>query len=347
MLLAAARARELRRRRPGGWPRGRHGHARGGAAGGAGGDGRPGGPAPGAPRARRLLPGARVPHLAARRPAAPVRRRAGRAGDDPARRPQARHAVPRHRLARDRGRGAGAVVARVRARLRAEPAVLRLLHRRAGRPAGGRVPGPRRRARRRRIGPPRAADARRRGQPQRRPAPLRPRPPALYRHRRRRRRRRPAREPRQRPGPGLAAGQDPADRPAGGERARVLGSVVEPVHRPLRRARRDLQLRAAQPVAVLVRPPDRGPLDRRRRAERPRGDQLGPPRPRARGELRLAPVRGPRALRAGRAGAGPRAARDRPLARATATARSPAASSSATPGSTCPGATCSATSAAG
>ena len=144
---------------------------------------------------------------------------------------QARHAVPRHRLARDRGRRAGAAVARVRARLRAEPAVLRLLHRRAGRPAGRRVPGPRRRARRRRIGPPRAADARRRGQPQRRPAPLRPRPPALHRHRRRRRRRRPAREPRQRPGPGLAAGQDPADRPAGGERARVLGSVVEPVHR--------------------------------------------------------------------------------------------------------------------
>ena len=147
------------------------------------------------------------------------------------------------------------------------------------------------------------------------PLALRPRPPALHRHRRRRRRRRPAREPRQRPGPGLAAGQDPADRPAGGERARVLGSVLEPVHRALRRPRRDLQLRPAQPVAVLVRPPDRGPLDRRRRAERLRGDRLGPPRPRARGELRLAPVRGPRALRAGRAGAGPRAARDRPLAR--------------------------------
>ena len=44
--------------------------------------------------------------------------------------------------------------------------------------------------------------------------------------------------------------------------------------RAQRRARRDLQLRPAQPVALLVRPPQRRPLDRRRRAERGRGDRL-------------------------------------------------------------------------
>ena len=38
--------------------------------------------------------------------------------------------------------------------------------------------------------------------------------------------------------------------------------------------RRDLQLRPAQPVAVLVRPPDRRPDDRRRRPGRGRGDRL-------------------------------------------------------------------------
>ena len=60
--------------------------------------------------------------------------------------------------------------------------------------------------------------------------------------------------------------------------------ALEPVRRPLRRARRDLQLRPAQPVALLVRPPDRRPDDRRRRPERGRGDRLRAPRqgPRAR-----------------------------------------------------------------
>ena len=43
-----------------------------------------------------------------------------------------------------------------------------------------------------------------------------------------------------------------------------------PVRR-IERAARDLRLRAAQPVAVLVRPRDRRPLDRRRRPERVRG----------------------------------------------------------------------------
>ena len=42
-------------------------------------------------------------------------------------------------------------------------------------------------------------------------------------------------------------------RPSGGRA--VLGPALEPVRRPLRRARRDLRLRPAQPVALLVRPP--------------------------------------------------------------------------------------------
>ena len=65
---------------------------------------------------------ARLRHLAARRPRAPVRRRAGRPRDGRARRAQARRAVPRHPRAGDRGRRAGAALARVRARLRAAAA---------------------------------------------------------------------------------------------------------------------------------------------------------------------------------------------------------------------------------
>ena len=79
----------------------------------------------------------------------------------------------------------------------------------------------------------------------------------------------------------------------------------QPVRRALRRARRDLQLRPAQPVALLLRPPDRRPGDRRRRPERGRGDRLRDEGRGARGQLRLAPVRGhaPQ-LRRARAGRG-------------------------------------------
>ena len=45
-----------------------------------------------------------------------------------------------------------------------------------------------------------------------------------------------------------------------------------------RRAQRDLLVRAAQPVALLVRPPQRRPLHRRRGAEPARGDRLRAPR---------------------------------------------------------------------
>ena len=68
------------------------------------------------------------------------------------------------------------------------------------------------------------------------------------------------------------------------------------VSRP-RRALEDRRARAAQPVAVLVRPRDRRPVPRRRRPGSDRGDRLHAarePRPR---ELRLGPVRGLAALR--------------------------------------------------
>ena len=57
---------------------------------------------------------------------------------------------------------------------------------------------------------------------------------------------------------------------------------VEPVRGP-RRAQRDLRLRAAQPVALLVRPPHRRPLHRRRGPEHRRGDRLRAPRGRRAG----------------------------------------------------------------
>ena len=88
-----------------------------------------------------------------------------------------------------------------------------------------------------------------------------------------------------------------------------------PFARPRRRARRDLRLRPAQPVALLVRPPYRRPRDRRRRPGRGRGDRLRPARQGPRRELRLAAVRGPLALHAGRERARPRPARHHALPR--------------------------------
>ena len=56
---------------------------------------------------------------------------------------------------------------------------------------------------------------------------------------------------------------------------------------------RDLGVRAAQPVALLVRPRHRRPLDRRRRSERVGGDRLGfPPGRRRARQLRVEPPRG-------------------------------------------------------
>ena len=107
---------------------------------------------------------------------------------------------------------------------------------------------------------------------------------------------------------------------------------------------RGLGLRAAQPVALLVRPRHRRPRDRRRRPGRQRGGRLGPRvrRRRARRQLRLALLRGhdpdagqPERPRLGAALLARDAARPQPPALerdhdATASARSSAASSCAT-----------------
>ena len=83
-------------------------------------------------------------------------------------------------------------------------------------------------------------------------------------HGRRRLRRRPAR---QRPAPRHPPRQAAAHRPSPGGRRPVRHPGRQPVRRRAggRRARRDLGLRPAQPVALLVRPGDRRPVDRRRR----------------------------------------------------------------------------------
>ena len=60
---------------------------------------------------------------------------------------------------------------------------------------------------------------------------------------------------------------------ASGGRPYTIPSV-EPVRRARGRARRDLLLRAAQPVALLLRPRQRRPRHRRRRPGRGRGDRL-------------------------------------------------------------------------
>ena len=60
---------------------------------------------------------------------------------------------------------------------------------------------------------------------------------------------------------------------------------------------RDLGLRPAQPLALLVRQCHRGPRHRRRRPEPRRGDRLRSPRPERRRRLRLALLRGLRAQR--------------------------------------------------
>ena len=72
----------------------------------------------------------------------------------------------------------------------------------------------------------------------------------------------------QRPAARHAAGQAAPDRPSPVRRRGIRDPVGQPVRRAGRRAeggaRRDLGLRPAQPVALLLRPRHRRPLDRRR-----------------------------------------------------------------------------------
>ena len=90
-------------------------------------------------------------------------------------------------------------------------------------------------------------------------------------------------------GGGSCCGSTPARRGA-----RLLGAPRQPVRQDRGRQARDLGLRPAQPVALLVRPADGGPRARGRRRGARRRDRLRPRRERrrARRELRLELLRG-------------------------------------------------------
>ena len=156
-------------------------------------------------------------------------------------------------------------------------------------------------------------------QPQGRPDPVRPRRPALRGLRRRRWRRRPGR---QRPEPRPHPRQDRPHRPAaGGGYAIPRG---QPVPRPLGRARRDLRLRPAQPLPLLVRP------------RAPARSTIGDVGQDAVEEIDYTPGRGRagaaarrRQLRLGRVG-GPQPLRGRHARRATCPRRSPTRRTAAT-----------------
>ena len=118
-----------------------------------------------------------------------------------------------------------------------------------------------------------------RAQPQRRPAGLRSRRAALRRHRRRRWRQRPARRARQRAEPRLAAGQDPAHRPA-----RPTAASRSPRRPTTRSSTAPARGPRSTPTACATRGASRSTartgdlVDRRRRPGRGRGDRLRPPR---------------------------------------------------------------------
>ena len=177
---------------------GRHGHQRDGEHQRRHGRLDPGaGPRGGGPRSApgqgRRLPGPGLPHLAARRQAAALHRRAGGRDRRRPRRQAPGPAVPRHPLEGHGRRRAGPALDGLRARLRAVGAVLRLLHREERHGGDLGVPPRRRRPRRPQQRPARAAHGRPRAQPQRRPDDLRLRQADVRRHRRWRRRQRPAR----------------------------------------------------------------------------------------------------------------------------------------------------------
>ncbi len=102
-----------------------------------------------------------------------------------------------------------------------------------------------------------------------------------------RRRRLPRRPQRQRPEPGHVSGQAAAHRRRCGRPLRYSGG------QPLRarwRPPRDLGLRAAQSVAVHLRPPHRRSVHRRRRSGRVGGDRLPARRRARRCQLRVEPA---------------------------------------------------------
>ena len=229
-----------------------------------------------APAGDRLLRRAALRHRAARGRAAACSSssRAGRSASSAAARRSTRRSWT-SATASGRRR-AGPAVDGVRARLRHQRPLLRLLHRRRRQPARRRVQARSRRRGRPGLRAPADADARQ-PSPTTTAACCCSAPTGMLyigigdgggggdQHGAR--------------GNGQSAGHAARARSCGSTRARAAARPYsiprrQPVRRPLRRARRDLQLRPAQPVALLVRPLDGRPDDRRRRPERGRGDLL-------------------------------------------------------------------------
>ena len=190
---------------------------------------------------------------------ASVRRRAARRDPRARLRQAPAPAVPGHPVSRDQRWRAGTALGCVPSELRAEPPLLRRLHRPQRGHADRRVQGQQSRYRRQRVD--RAPAPVRRPavpEPQRRPARVRAGRAAVHRDGRRRLGRR-SREP----------AQNLSDR---------LGKLLEDERDQPRREAADRGLRAPQPVAVLVRPRDRRPVHRRRRTGRVGRDRLRRPR---------------------------------------------------------------------
>ena len=226
-------------------------------------------PRPGASAAPRQLRRAHLPRLSAWR-LAPLRGPARGDDRDRARPQEAGPALPRHLGPRlDRRRG-GPALDGLRAQLQGVRDLLRVLHRSAGLHPDRSVPA----LLRSQPGRPEFAPLGDPGaplphQPQGRPARVRAGRHALRRLRRRRLRRRPRRE---RPEPRPHPRQADQDRPA--SRRRLRHPALQPVRQPRRRPGRDLRLRAAQPLPLLVRPQARVARDRRRGPGRGGGDRL-------------------------------------------------------------------------
>ena len=180
---------------------------------------------------------------------------------------RARRAVPRHPPARPLGRRAGPAVGRLPSALRAEPPLLRQLHRHRRAHARGRVP----------LG--RDAGAARHARAGCSSCASRTRTTTAASSR------------------SVPTARSTSGRATAAQAATPRTAPRTPVHAPRqadlaststgRRGAADRRARAAQPVALLVRPAHGRPLDRRRRPERLGGDRL-PAAPAARPRITTA-----------------------------------------------------------
>ena len=218
--------------------------------------------------------GAGVRDCGAGRAGQPLRRRAGGPHPRARERPPARDAVPRHPPAGQERRRAGAALGRLRSRVRDEPPLLRRLHRHERRHARRAVP--------------------------------------LERHARRSRRRRSScssSRTSRRTTTAASCSSGPTAGSTGGTATAAAAAIPSTTGRTSARpfakimrlnvnaptaALAARRLRAAQPVALLVRPRERRPLHRRRRPGRVGGDRLPEARHPADRQLRLEPLRGAR-----------------------------------------------------